>query len=198
MKKKSEEFGRIINAQLVEDPSFYEIDPATGISLAVAKRDYGPAMAIRNGNRAVEVVERKIDGKVCRLSIVVTTLRTMYRKGSITEEMYNAGIDFKINYDFSGLEPLRAQDISRIPGGGYNDGEISAVTDAKNFVFQCWRILGNKNTIMSRAVTLVIGREVSLRDMAVETGHNAHFWSGAVMSALELLVEKKDSSKKRC
>jgi hypothetical protein len=196
MKKNQDEFGKIVNPARIEEPAFYETDPVNGVMVAIAKRDYGPLQAMADGKRVVELVQRKIDGKESRLSVVVPTLRTLYRKGSITEDMYRMGLDFKLNYDFSGLEPLRAQDIGRIPGGGFNGGASDAVTDAKDFIFRCWKVLGNKNTIMSRAITETVGREVSLRDIVINEGHDRSFWSGALMSALELMVEKKTIIKK--
>src|SRR6218665_3248657 len=122
MDNKSKEFGRIVDPNAVVAPDMFARDAQTGVQVAVGRRDYGADAALRGQTvtdprtgrrrllppkRVIEILSSEVDGQQVDVSTVVSTIRAMYRKGSITQEMYDIGLGFKRNFDIGRLDGMR-------------------------------------------------------------------------------------------
>jgi hypothetical protein len=202
MKKKSTEFGDLVDPKTMIEPEVFEKDHTTGVATAQERRDFGPAAALqpcvvrdprtgqprrRPAKRVIEVLRRNIDGQSRDVAVVVTTLRDMYRRKAISEDQYTAGVRFKTEFDIAGLDGMRVPSLDRIPAAGRQGQERERIMEAKDFVFSCMKSLGGTQTLSSRALWNIVGLEMSMRDYAFATNTHWNFWGHILVAALDQL-----------
>lgn len=207
MDSKGKEFGRIVDPDAVVAPDMFARDAQTGVQVAVGRRDYGADAALRGQfvtdrrtgkrrlmppKRVIEILSSEVDGQQVDVSTVVTTLRGMYRKGTITQEMYDVGCEFKRNFDIARLDGMRVPAIDRSPsaGGFRSTDEPVRIMVAKDAVWSYMQIVGGASTGMGIALWNVVGLEVGFALVAAKHGGNRNHWSGALVNALDLIAAK--------
>lgn len=211
---KKDDFGRVVNPQSVVEPEAHMRDPATGVETAYGRRDVGHKTALQGHvhidargrkqrlppKRVIEMLSTEVDGQRVEVSTVVTTIRAMYRKGSLTQDMYDIGCVFKHNFDVARLDGMRVPSLDRTPtaGGGRQGDEPVRIMQAKDYVFGCMGIVGGADTSMGLALWNIVGLEHGFAVLAAKHGGNRHHWSAALVNALDLLVVEQRGGKKRC
>lgn len=211
---KKNEFGRVIDPKGVVEPEAHMRDPATGVLTSYGRRDVGAKTALEEHvhvdlhgrkkrlppKRVIELLSDELDGQRVDVSTVVTTLRAMYRKGSITQEMYDIGCDFKRQFDIGRLDGMRVPSLERTPsaGGSRPSDEPMRIIHAKDYVFETLEKVGGAQTSMGLALWNIVGLEIGLQDMAAKNGANRQYWSASLHNALDLLVSLNRRAKKTC
>ena len=74
--------------------------------------------AQRPGRELEQVRETDLDGRIMLRHRTVDSLGKLLRSGAITETMHDAGRAFQRDFQFAGLDPLRARPMDMPPGGG--------------------------------------------------------------------------------
>lgn len=203
MRQKKEKLGAIVNAEKLKEPKVYARVSVGGAEVATDRPDRGSLHALTAPHgihphtgqiirmppkRVIELLKREVNGKAQDCAVVMTTLRTLYRKGSLTDDQYAIGASFKDAFDYAGLQGMRASDPERVASGSNAGDHASTVAiDAGNYVWRCMDALGGANRLQSRALWCVVGLEYSLRETAAELGSDHKFWSGAVVTGLDAL-----------
>ena len=124
----------------------------------------------------VELVPQTIAdeaGRPARPYRTIDTLATMLRKGTISAAMRQAGDDFHALFAAAGLDPLRAPDLARMPGGMRELTQTERQVEARARV---WRALERVGGIASPAGSClwhVLGCEWTIKDWALREG-----WAG--------------------
>lgn len=125
----------------------------------------------------------------------VDALTLMFRAGSIDEAMLKAGREFEADFALAHLDPSRAADIGRLPGGAGGQ-EADAVYRAKDRVWRALRRLGGHGTPIGQAAWWVVGVGLTVGEFARRqrwgNGKAAHMRpataSGLVAGALSVLA----------
>ena len=140
-----------------------------------------------------EVRETDPDGKIVVHNRLVDTLARMYKSGSISEPMLDAGRQFQRQFIIAQLDPLRAADIARIPGNGREPDPGDTTLGARRQVNGALWALGGRDGPMGSVAWAVLGCGRSVREWALSQG-----WAGRqvrreqaegmLISALDLLA----------
>lgn len=141
-----------------------------------------------------EVRELDPEGRIVVHNRLVDTLARMYKSGSISEPMLDAGRWFQRQFIIAQLDPLRAADIARIPGNGREPPDPGDTTlGARRQVNGALRALGGRDGPTGSVAWHVLGCGRSVREWALSQG-----WAGRqvrreqaegmLISALDLLA----------
>jgi hypothetical protein len=132
----------------------------------------------RLAHGAVERLERPIPdgaGRVSRPYRNVDVLATMFRRGSITAAMRDAGEVFRGDFNRAHLEALRAGDVLRTPGRRGDPG-LNAM-DAREAVWRAILTVGGLASAGGSCLWGVLGSDLTLREWACTRG-----WNGRLVS----------------
>jgi hypothetical protein len=141
-----------------------------------------------------EVRETDPDGKIVVHNRLVDTLARMHKSGSISEPMLDAGRQFQRQFIMAQFDPLRAADISRIPGNGSEPDPGDTALGARRQVDGAMRALGGHDAPMGSVAWHVLGCGRSVRDWALRQGWcgrqvRREQAEGMLIAALDLLAE---------
>ena len=100
----------------------------------------------------------------------IDILTVMHRAGTITTAWKTAGKQFSDDFAIAGLEPLRAADVSRIPGQHGIDSGTLRRTDAGNRVWNAIQVLGGFQSPAGACAWAVLGLGQSLTEWSASTG----------------------------
>ena len=107
----------------------------------------------------------------------IDTLALMMRKGTISAAMRQAGDDFHALFMRASLEPLRAADLSRVPGGAARRELSETQAEARRRVARTLERLGGIASPAGSCLWHVVGCEWSVKDWALRQG-----WGGRPIS----------------
>jgi hypothetical protein len=123
--------------------------------------------------RGVELLNKSIadeHGRPCQPYRSIDILSAMHRRGSITDEMRQAGDDFQALFRQAQLDPLQAADMSRtIVSGTIHDIPAYRIECARESVWQTVTSIGSPG---GSCLYHVLGLEWSLSRWATEQGFN--------------------------
>lgn len=150
-----------------------------------------PSDARKQHNRIERVVGRELidtSGQVAAPYRVVDTLELMFRNGSITYAMLDAGERFRELFEIAQLDVLKASNMERAGGGGVGDTPISLrIESARRKVWEMVQDAGGITSPGGAALWHVVGLGESL----TKWGSGRRLWaSGCLAAALGMLVRK--------
>ena len=206
-KGRGSDIGPVLGDDAKEAAAFAR-DAKSGVIVATDRRDIGPKPALQASwipqvgadgrlmprgrllpaKRVIERLTREVDGAAVEVHMVVSTLKALYKNGTITEEQFAIGCEFKTKFDQARFDALRSSDMGRLSGGASRGEESGVQVDARNYIHRCFKILGGDGMMTSRALWHIVGMELSFRDMQGNDGRDQKFWSTALVIALDTLV----------
>jgi hypothetical protein len=129
--------------------------------------------AQRPGREVEEVHETEADGRIVLRHRSIDSLGKLLRSGAITDAMHDAGRAFQRDFQFAGLDPIRARRIM-LPAGGVGAPELTeSQLDARRGVHKTLETLGGISSPAGSCVWHVVGCGCSIREWAIRRG-----WSG--------------------
>jgi Domain of unknown function (DUF6456) len=147
---------------------------------AVAAEGIGPTEE-RRRHGPVERLDYAIAdeaGRPARPYRGVDSLAQMLRRRTISPAMYQAAEDFRALFHRASLDPLRAPDLARVPGGPHRAAALSLrQAEARGRVWAALGALGGVASPAGSCVWHVVGCEWSLKSWAVGRG-----WGGRPLS----------------
>jgi hypothetical protein len=120
-----------------------------------------------------EVCETDPDGRIVLRHRTVDSLGKLLRSGAITDAMHAAGRAFQRDFQFAGLDPIRARRIM-LPAGGCGAPELTeSQLDARRRVHKALEALGGIGGPGGSCLWHVLGCGCSVREWALRRS-----WTG--------------------
>ena len=150
----------------------------------------GSGPAIQHSDKQVQDAR----GRIGSPFVVNDTLRALYNNGTIDDAELAAGRQFEEDFRLAQIDPLRAPDLSRVPGQG--GSEITTATcKAKDRVWEALQSVGGFRSSLGRVLWHVLGEGMSLRQYAESSGGvlRNQTISALLKGALEIISTPKNS-----
>ena len=125
------------------------------------------------GRELEEVREKDPNGRIVVHRRNIDSLRKLQRSGGISDAMYDAGRAFERDFQFAGLDPIRARPMMLPARGGGGSEVTEGQLDAKRRVHRALEALGGIGSPAGSCVWHVVGLQHSVREWAMRQG-----WSG--------------------
>ncbi len=143
---------------------------------------------VRHGR--VELVAETVkdsDGAPAQPYRAVDAIEAMLQRGVITKEAALAADQFRQAFRVAALDPLRAADMARVPGGHGRGSDPP--TWARKRVSEAISALGGQSSLVASCLWHVIGLEWSIRRWCREQAGIAHpTGAGILIAALVILA----------
>ena len=115
-------------------------------------------------------------------------LMGMHKRGTLSAAQLDAAVRFHSAFIAGGLDPARAANMGRVPGGAGN-GLPDAMLDAQHEVFQIYDHVGGRQTSSGLLLRAIVGEDRSI-DECVRLGRaegwaNKHRVAGALAAVLD-------------
>lgn len=167
---------------------------AQGVSVSLRGDDKGPEILRRPGNQSFgDLIEEAMEVAPLRRAPVArrrNNLQWLHMEGFIDKRMYDAGQDFKGDFDKAGLVGLRAssQEV-RVSGGGA--GDIPAGIDRRAKIGKAFAAMGGLGSDLTTVAWDCIGLEQPLYkqiDQANRLWRHEQRLRTALISALNIIA----------
>jgi hypothetical protein len=119
-----------------------------------------------------EVREVDPDGRIVVHHRTVDSLAKMLRAGTITQGMHDAGRAFQRDFQFAGLDPIRARPMMLPARGGGGSEVTEGQLDAKRRVHRALEALGGIGSPAGSCIWHVLGCGRSIREWAIREAWN--------------------------
>jgi len=114
-----------------------------------------------------------VDGNPAAPFRYIDTLRRMELRGTISESMRDAGEQFRTDFSLGQFVPLKAADMSRVPGCGTARQVLGGrAIDAKDRVWAALFLLGGLTSPAGQIAWGVLGEQLTLEEWAERGGWN--------------------------
>jgi hypothetical protein len=123
-----------------------------------------------------EVREVDPDGRIVVHHRTVDTLAKMLRASAITQEMHDAACAFQRDFQFAGLDPIRARPMMLLARGGGGSEVTEGQLDAKRRVLRVLEALGGIGSPAGSSLWHILGCGRSVREWAMRQGWNGRPW----------------------
>lgn len=128
---------------------------------------------LRRGVERAEKQVADVDDQPSAPFYAIDTLRRMELKGTISKSMRDAGEQFRTDFSLGQFVPLKAADVSRIPGCGTARQILSGrAIDAKDRVWAALFVLGGLTSPAGQIAWGVLGEQWTLEEWAERGGWN--------------------------
>ena len=114
----------------------------------------------------------------------------MLQRGTITKDAAIAADQFRQAFRIAALDPLRAADMARVPGGRGHGGS-EPPTWARKRVNEAIAALGGQSSLVASCLWHVIGLEWSIRRWCREQAGIAHTTGGGILIAALVILAAK-------
>jgi len=129
---------------------------------------------VQRPDRELEQVrETDPHGRIALRHRTVDSLGKLLRSGAVTEAMHDAGRAFQRDFQFAGLDPLRARPMMLPAGGGRAPDLTEHQLDARRRVHKALEALGGINSPAGSCAWYILGCGCSVREWAIRRG-----WGG--------------------
>lgn len=116
-------------------------------------------------------------------------LVAMHKRGTLTSAQLHALSKFHATFIAGGLDPARAANMSRVPGGGAN-GLPDAMLDAQHEVFQIYDHVGGRQCLSARILRAIAGEDRCIEDcVRVERGVDRWATRERIVGALATVAD---------
>ena len=132
------------------------------------------------------------DGNVAMPYRSVDTLALMLKRKTISQEMRDAGERFRDCFAEAQLEPLRAADVSRIPGCGQAPPLGSRIENARRSVWGMLIQVGGIASLPGSCLWHVLGEGQSLTTWATLHGRSREAAGGILVAALSIITGARE------
>jgi hypothetical protein len=119
-----------------------------------------------------EVRERDPGGRIVLRHRTVDSLTRLLRAGTITQGMHDAGRAFQRDFQFAGLDPIRARPMMLPARGGGGSEVTEGQLDAKRRVHRALEALGGIGSPAGSCIWHVLGCGRSIREWAIRQAWN--------------------------
>ncbi|QDO99092.1 hypothetical protein FNB15_18255 [Ferrovibrio terrae] len=121
--------------------------------------------------------------------VVIGDLDIMFNKGQITAAQLAIAKRFRNEFDLAHLDPLRAADLGRLPGGKASNTS-ERIQRAKDFVWECLQTVGGASSQPGIALWYLVGAGHSQRETArrIAPWATAPYAAGLAVAALNVLA----------
>ena len=123
-------------------------------------------------HRELEEVREIPDARIVLRHRTVDSLGKLLRSGAITEAMYDAGRAVQRDFQFAGLDPIRARPMM-LPGGGGAPEFTESQLDARRRVHEALEALGGIGSPGGGCLWHILGCGCSIREWAIRRS-----WTG--------------------
>jgi hypothetical protein len=146
-----------------------------------------------------EVREVDPDGRIVVRHRTVDNLGKLLQSGAITEVMYDAGRAFQRDFQFAGLDPIRARPMM-LPVGGKPSELTETQLDARRRVHSALAKLGGIGSPGGSCLWHVLGCGCSIREWSIRQGWNGRLIRqehavGILIAALGVLAAMADRTR---
>lgn len=121
----------------------------------------------------------------------IDALERLHRSGHITGAMLAAGNKFAALFRRAALDPLRAADMMREPGGGKSTEWSNSAEAARVKLSALMRLLGGHSSYAGMVAWDVLGWERSLWEWATEHGLDVREARGMLRVTLDTLASRE-------
>jgi hypothetical protein len=129
--------------------------------------------AQRPGREIEQMREVDPNGRIVLRRRTADSLGKLLRSGAVTEAMHDAGRAFQRDFQFAGLDPIRARPLVLPAGGGHAPDLTESQLDARRRVHEALEGLGGIGSPGGSCLWHVLGCGCSIREWAIRRG-----WSG--------------------
>lgn len=137
------------------------------------------------------------DGERVSVRRTKDNIDRMRERGELSDNAYAAVRKFQMQYERMGYERCSTVNYDQNRGGHMGVEDVYArATQARDYVYHTFAVLGGAGSAMSVAVAWAIGRGKSLRKLKEEGGRTVDYWSGVLNAALELMEKEYVLSQK--
>ena len=119
-----------------------------------------------------EVRESDSGGRIVLRHRTVDSLTRLLRAGTITQGMHAAGRAFQRDFQFAGLDPIRARPMMLPARGGGGSEVTEGQLDAKRRVHRALEALGGIGSPAGSCIWHVLGCGRSIREWAIRQAWN--------------------------
>jgi hypothetical protein len=149
--------------KIVTDKEGRHPDPQ-GVSVSLRGDDKGPAIQYQPGNQSFgELIEEAMEVAPLRRAPVArrrNNLDWLHGEGFINKRLYDAGMDFKADFDRGNLCALKASSLMRVSGSGACDVPVGIDLRAK--IGRAFRAMGGLGSELTTVAWNCIGMEQPL------------------------------------
>jgi hypothetical protein len=125
------------------------------------------------GREVDELREIEVDGPVIVRHRTVDSLSKLLRSDAISGAMHDAGRAFQRDFQFAGLDPIRARSMMLLAGRGGASEFTESQLDARRRVHRALEAAGGIGSPGGSCLWHVLGCGCSIREWAIRQG-----WSG--------------------
>ena len=141
----------------------------------------------------VELVDHAIadqEGRPAQPWRYIDILAKLHRDSLISDEMREAGEDFRTDFQRGHLDELRAADMSRIPSGRIDGRDRSSLKGfiARERAKAAIVVLGGTRSLAGSCAWEVLGCEESLKDWSIKHGCYPQEARGVLRVCLDILA----------
>lgn len=158
-------------------------DPRYGVPVSRQGRDLGAV------KRATYRDDEKLGDTWVEVNRLKDGLYLLREQGSITQDAYDSGRLFQVEFIRGHYEPFCTTNLSGgARGGGVGiEGLYLRSLKARDYVHHVLKMMGGDGSIMAVAVCHYIGMSQSLKEIKALKGYDVSFWRGAVHGALQIM-----------
>lgn len=133
-----------------------------------------------------------VDGRIVRTQKALDRLEAMRRNGSITDDEHGVGLRFQRLFDMANRDYMTSINMDSVGGGGVTREQfMDRQLDARKKLDRMYDLIGGERSRCGISMTQIVARNWSLNEMIKFYGHPAHYWRGALASALEILANEE-------
>ena len=118
-------------------------------------------------------------------------LDALFERGAITQNAYNAGKLFQMEFERCGYERCRTTNYGGSSGGAMSIEDIYArSSSARDYVHNVFRLLGGPTSKLSLTVYHYVGVGDDVKSLAGMFGKSRDYWTGILHTALEMMGDE--------
>lgn len=199
LKKKATSAGQKVSLKTVDTPLMKD---KQGVDVSVLGDDRGTKERLTPDHGVIFDPEGKVDdrlgglgehhtvinGRISRVSKSQDALDIMLRNKTIGEDEYHAGRKFQVVFDWVNQSNLSSLKLDHVPGNSDKAHFMDQKLLARKILDSYREAMGGDRNWGYVSVYCIVGYGMTLSQMTGEYGKPANFYSGCVVSSLQMLA----------